>query len=186
MRTAHDAPYAGHMGFRKTLERVARDFYWQGMSRDVQEYCGRCSSCTLGKVPKGRRPAPLQVFEEVSKPFQRTSMDIVGPLPLSTAGNRYLLVFVDHLTKYSEVMPMANQRAETVARLFVEQVVLRHGAPQQLLTDQGTNFTSRLLREVCDLLGIRKLRTTPYHPACNGAVERLNQTIVGMLRHYVS
>lgn len=186
IRTAHDAPYAGHMGPRKTLERVSRDFFWHGMTRDVQEHCRRCLSCTLGKVPKGRKPAPLQVFEEVSKPFQRTSMDIVGPLPVSTEGNRYLLVFVDHLTRYSEVMPMPNQRAETVARLFVENVVLRHGAPQQLLTDQGTNFTSKLLREVCSLLGIRKLQTTPYHPECNGAVERLNQTIVGMLRHYVS
>lgn len=101
------------MGFRKTLERAARDFYWQGISPNVQEYCGRYSSCTLGKVAKGRRHARLQVFEKVSRPFQRTTMDIVGPLPLSTARSRYLLVFVDHLTKYSEVIPMANQRADS-------------------------------------------------------------------------
>ena len=72
-------------------------------------------------------------------------MDIMGPLPLSTQGNRYLLVFVEHLTRYAEVIPMPDQRAETVAHLFVERVVMRHGTPQQLLTDRGANFTSKLL-----------------------------------------
>lgn len=80
---------------------------------------------------------------------------------------------------------MPDQKAQTVVRLFVERVILRYGAPQQLLTDTGANFTSRLLSEVCGSLGVQRLLTTPYHPRCNGAVERLSQTVSGMLGHNV-
>lgn len=186
LRVHHDAPYAGHSGARKTRQRIGMTYFWPGMRRDVLDYCRKCPSCALHKTPKNRKRAPLQVFEELSAPFQRTAMDIVGPLPTTTAGNKYILVFVDHLSRYAEAFPLADQKAETVARVFVEGVVLRHGVPEQLLTDQGTNFVSRVMKEVYDLLGIKKLQTTAYHPECNGAVERLNQTLVTMLSHYVA
>lgn len=93
---------------------------------------------------------------------------------------------MDHLSRYAEAVPLVDQKAETVARAFVEKVVLRHGVPKQLLTDQGTNFVSRVMKEVYDLLGIKKLQTTAYHPECNDAVEMLNQTLVGMLSHFVA
>lgn len=181
----HDTPYSGHRGTGKTSERVREKYFWHGMQKKVQNYCAQCVSCIRHKASHNRRRAPLQVFEEVAHPFQRAGMDIVGPFPTTTEGNRYLLVFVDHLTKYSEVVAMPDQKAETVAKKFVELVILRHGVPQQILTDQGPNFTSRLFQDVCTLLRIRKLQTTAYHPQCNGAVERLNQTLVSMLSHYV-
>lgn len=186
LRVFHDAPYAGHFGVMKTQRRLERYYYWQGMRSDVKEYCANCRSCLERKTPKNRRPAPLQEFEEVSTPFERVGMDILGPLPTTTTGNKYVLVCVDHLTKYAEITALPDQKAETVARAFVETVVLRHGVPRQLLTDQGSNFVSRLMKDVYNLLGIDKRQTTPYHPACNGAVERLNQTASKLLSHYVS
>lgn len=89
-------------------------------------------------MPKGRKPAPLQIFEKVHAPFGRTAMDIVGPLPCTTPGNRYILVFVDHLTRYAETFALENQKAGTVARAFAEGVVLRRDVPLRLLTDQGS------------------------------------------------
>lgn len=186
LRVFHDAPYAGHFGVTKTQKKLERYYYWHGMRSDVKKYCANCRSCLERKTPKNRRPAPLQEFEEVSAPFERIGMDILGPLPTTTTGNKYVLVCVDHLTKYAEITALPDQKAETVARAFVETVVLRHGVPRQLLTDQGSNFVSRLMKDVYDLLGIDKRQTTPYHPACNGAVERLNQTASKLLSHYIS
>ncbi|KAK8773672.1 hypothetical protein V5799_011792 [Amblyomma americanum] len=186
LRAFHDAPCAGHFGVAKTRRRVERLHFWSGMRQDVRDYCAKCHSCLERKTPKGRRPAPIQPFPEVSAPFERTGMDIMGPLPTTTSGNKYILVFVDHLSKYAEAVALPDQKADTVARAFVEQIVLRHGPLRQLLTDRGTNFVSQLMRRVCELLKIAKKQTTPYHPACNGAVERLNQTVAGFLSHFVS
>lgn len=186
IKSFHDAPYAGHLGARKTTLRIKESCFWEGMRKDIKTYCATCASCCLRKSPKNVAPAPLQVFQEVASPFERTAMDIMGPLPTSSEGNRYILVFIDHLTRYAEAIAMPDQKAETVARAFVDKVVLRHSAPQQLLTDRGTNFTSQLMREVYGMLGVKKLQTTAYHPQCNGAVERLNHTISTMISHYVA
>lgn len=181
----HNAPYSGHFGFKKTLRKITAKYVWRGMHRDVKSYCASCESCQLRKSGQRRR-APLELFGEVNEPFERTALDVVGPLPITTEGNKYVLVFVDHFTKFAEALPLRDQKAETVARAFVERIVLRHGVPQQLLTDQGTNFVSGLMKETCRLLGIKKLTTTAYHPESNGAVERLNKTIKGLLSHLVA
>ena len=122
----------------------------------------------------------------VTKPFQKVAMDIVGPLPKTHAGNQYILTFQDHFSKYPEAFPLPDQRATTIARIFVEEIVCRHGTPEKLLTDQGTNFTSELFREICKLLDIKKLQTTAYHPQTNGIVERSHQTIMTGLSQFIS
>ncbi|KAG8236845.1 hypothetical protein J437_LFUL017195 [Ladona fulva] len=112
-------------------------------------------------------------------------MDVVGPLPATYNGNKYILTFQDAFTKYPEAIALRDQKTETIARAFVEKIVLRHGAPHQLLTDRGENFTSTLMREVCKLLGVKKLQTTAYHPAGNGLVERSHRTLMDVLSHFV-
>lgn len=129
--------------------------------------------------------APSAKFPTATEPFELVSMDIVGPLPLSNQGNKYLLTFTD-MTCYCEAIPIPNQTAETVAREFVHKIITRYGVPKRLLTDQGCNFVSSLLRGVCTLLGVQKLRTTPYHPQCNGMIERLHKTLADMLSHFFS
>ncbi|XP_046399957.1 uncharacterized protein LOC124166472 [Ischnura elegans] len=186
LQAYHNSPWAGHMGIRRTLGGVMRNFWWKDVRKDVVRHCKECTSCTERKDPKGKQRAPLQRFQEVTVPFERTSMDIVGPLPRSEKNNRYILTFQDAFSKYPEAFPLPDQKTETVARAFVEGVIVRHGAPRQLLTDRGANFTSALMREVCRILGIRKLQTTAYHPACNGLVERSHRTLMDVLSHFVS
>lgn len=186
LKAFHNAPYAGHFGEKKTRQKIEKSFFWSDMRKEIKHYCACCESCQLRKTSKQRKRAPLQVFGEVTRPFERTAMDIVGPLPCTADGHRYILMFVDHLTRFAEALPLFDQKAETVARAFVEKIVLKHGVPHQLLTDQGSNFVSGLMTEVCKLLGVERLRTTPYHPEANGAVERLNQTVKGLLSHLVA
>ena len=108
-------------------------------------------------------------------------MDVLGPLPMTARGNQYILVMSDHFTKWVEAVPMPNQRAETVAKAFVDEVVTRHGVPTKLLTDQGRNFEADRMKQVLSLLGVQKLRTSPYLPQTDGQVERMNRTLKGIL-----
>ena len=102
-------------------------------------------------------------------------------LPMSMDGNQYAVVFMDYFTKWPEVFAVPDQTAETIARLLVEQVIPRHGVPEQLLSDRGKNFLSSLVQEVCKLIGTKKINTSGYHPQCDGLVEKFNSTLISML-----
>jgi len=112
--------------------------------------------------------------------MQRVALDILGPLPETDRLNKYVLVVGDYFTKWTEAFPQPNMEAETVARCLVE-FICRMGVPKYLHTDQGRNFESNLVKELCHLLGITKTRTTPYHPQSDGMVERFNRTLLNML-----
>ena len=111
-------------------------------------------------------------------------MDIVGPLPKTARGHRYILVICDYATRYPEAMPLKRFTAPAVAEQLME-LFSRHGVPKEILTDQGTNFMSQLLQELYKMLGVKPVRTTPYHPQTDGLVERFNQTLKQMLRKII-
>lgn len=186
LRTCHNLPQAGHQGYEKTLTRVRHYFYWPVMSQHVKKYCQECVSCNQRKTSPHHRPAPLRRFQEVLQPFQCTSMDIVGPLVTSSKGNKFILTFQDEFTRYSEAIAIPDQRADTVARVFVTEIIARHGVPKQLLTDRGSNFVSEVFKKVCALLKIKKLQTTAYHPMGNGRIERFHKTLKACLSHYIA
>ena len=131
-----------------------------------------------GRGGHTNRPA-LQPIT-VGGPFHRVRVDVLQ-LPLTLDNNQYAVVFIDYLTKWVEVFAVLDQKAETIARLFVEGVVCRHGAPGELLSDRGTNFLSNLVLEVCKLFDVKKLNTSGYHPQTNGWCERFNSTLIQML-----
>ena len=180
LKLAHDVPMAGHLGKHKTSCRILQRFYWPSLYQDVARYCKQCEQCQKCAPPRTRK-APLIPLPIMDEPFQRIAMDIVGPLPCSNSGKRYILVVCDYATRYPEAIPMssidANHIAEELVKLFA-----RVGVPQEILTDQGTNFTSQLLQEMYRLLCIKPIRTTPYHPQTDGLVERFNHTLKAMLR----
>lgn len=180
----HSIPWAGHLGKHKTTARIKHHFYWPGLSKDVAQFCKSCPQCqiTSAKIP---HRAPLQPLPVIGTPFERLGMDIVGPVERSKAGNRYMLVVTDYATKYPEVFPLKSIKAKPIAFCLV-QFFARVGFPREILTDQGTNFMSTLLKQVYQLLGIRSLRTSPYHPQTDGLTERFNQTLKQMLRKFVN
>ena len=180
LQLAHDIPLAGHMGKEKTARRVLQRFYWPTLYRDVAKYCRSCGVCQKSSQRRVRH-APLIPLPIVEEPFQRIAMDIVGPLPRSRSGNRYILVICDYATRYPEAVPLKSIDAEHVAEELVK-LFARVGVAQEILTDQGSNFTSQLLVEIYRMLHVHPIRTSPYHPQTDGLVERFNQTLKAMLR----
>ena len=114
------------------------------------------------------------------------SADCLKPLPSTLTGNKYIVVIGDLFTKYVEVFPVATTEASVIAQLFMDHVVFRHGPPRKFLTDRGTNFTSNLVKEMCNLLRIKKVSTSSYHPQTNGFIERVNGILTQTLAMYVS
>ncbi|XP_075770608.1 uncharacterized protein LOC142823438 [Pelodiscus sinensis] len=183
LELAHDHTWAGHLGTEKTQHRVLQRFYWPGVYQDIKNYCASCPQCQKTS-PTRVPPAPLIPLPIVGTPFERIALDLVGPLEKSSRGYIYILVIIDYATRFPEAVPLrratAGAIAEELMRLFS-----RVGLPKELLTDQGTNLTSRIMTELCKLLQVRKLRTSVYHPQTDGLVERFNRTLKEMLRKFV-
>uniref|UniRef100_A0A5S6R425 RNA-directed DNA polymerase n=1 Tax=Trichuris muris TaxID=70415 RepID=A0A5S6R425_TRIMR len=173
----HDVPTAGHMGFQRTLDRVRRTPFWPGFREDVRNYCESCSVCQRVKAP-ALRP-PMQ-FSPIGRPWERLAVDVLQ-LPPSRTGKTYVLTVQDYFTKWLVVRPISNQSAEVTVDTLL-QIFTDFGPPQILHSDQGRNFESLLLKQLCSLFGIRKTRCSPYHPEGNGLVERGNRTIIQVLQ----
>ena len=139
----------------------------------------------MKKRPRVTNKAPLLPIP-VENAFDRVGGDCVGPLPITKRGNRYLIVFSDYLTKWPEAFPVPTIDATLIAKLFVNEIIGRHGALRTLLSDRGQNFLSKLLKEICRLVNTEKVYTSSYHPQTDGLVERLNGTLIQSLSMYVS
>ena len=137
------------------------------------------------KGPNRTKRAPMQLVE-TGRPMERIATDILGELPETINGNRYILVVSDYYTKWTESYPMLNMEARTVAKIIVEEFIARFGVPYSIHSDQGRQFESLLFQEICNLLQIEKTHTTPYHPQSDGMVERFNRTLLNMLSAYVN
>lgn len=185
MHLAHSMPWAGHLGRNKTYLRIASRFYWPSMYTDVHTFCRTCSICQKTCHVRKTDRAYLQPLPIIATPFRRIAMDIVGPLVRSGRGHQYILVVCDYATRFPEAFPLTTVTAPAVLRCLV-QLFSRVGVPDEIITDQGTNFTSKLLQLFHQQLGITVIKTTPYHPQTDGLVERFNQTLKRMLQKFVS
>jgi hypothetical protein len=185
MHYVHDHMSSGHLGEDKTYQRLKQYFYWVNAQQDVSLYCRKCVVCQAQKMPRKTPKAPLQ-STVVGVPFEKCGMDILGPIPLSDRGNKYILSVTDYFTKWVELYPMPDMKVETIVVILVSEFISRYGLMKQLLTDQGRQFESLLFQQLCTSLGIEKLRCSAFHPATNGLTERFNKTIEEMLSKYVS
>ncbi|RLU25236.1 hypothetical protein DMN91_003329 [Ooceraea biroi] len=185
LEEAHDSPAGEHFGVNKTLAKIRQRYYWATCKSDVEDWCASCKVCVAKKGPSSKGKSPIQVYN-VGCPFERMQVDILGPLPVTSAGNKYLLIAVDCFTRWPKAIPLRSKRATTVTETLVGQVFSRHGIPLELHTDQWRNFESRLFKEMSALLGMRKTRTTPLHPQSDGLVERHHQTILYYLAKCVA
>ena len=180
----HNHKLAGHLGIRKTLARIRKRFIWPKMTKDIKQYVRKCLICAKRKSHGGSK-APLQPIPPPQRLWQTIAMDIVGPITTSVNGNNYVLVIVEYLTRYVFAVAIPDQTAETVAKAFINTIILEHGVPEVLITDQGTNFRSKLMETLCKQLGIKQIQTTAYHPQTDGSAESHNKTLMDIIACYV-
>ena len=185
LQQLHDSPVSGgHMAVEKTLDRIRQRFWWPGMRQDVERYIEVCKPCAARRTQGRKLVAELKPFV-VGTRFHKVAADILGPVTLTKDTSfKYILVMTDLFTKYVVTVPLADQTASSVAQAIMENWFLRFGMPDSLHTDQGTNFCSQLLKDVCTLLGVDKTRTSAFHPQGNGQVERHNRVVADMLSKY--
>ena len=180
LQLAHGGMTAGHFGVKKTFARLSRHFLWPGMWSQVKGFVRTCSGCQKGARLVNAK-APLQPLPSVSEPFQKVAFDIVGPLPRTTSGYKYLLTAMCLYTKFPEAIPLKRIDNLSVLNAMME-IFSRYGMPKELLTDQGSVFTSSLTRHMCKTFEVHKIRTSPYHPQSDGALERWHACLKGMLK----
>ena len=179
LELAHGSPVGGHFGVQKTVEKIKQRFHWLNTAKDVNYLCENCPTCNRHKTHTSNRGALIPIYTKA--PFERVAMNIVGPLPRTQRGIRYILTVVDNFTKHVTAYALPDQEAVTIARVFLNEFISRFGVPYIIHTDQGANFESNMFKELFQLLNIKKTLTTPYHLQCDGHIERMNRTPIELL-----
>ena len=180
LRMAHNSPIAGHNASERTLSTIKTRMDLPGVAKDVKDLCASCpifQKTGLAIIVK----APLNPLSVIKEPLTRIAMDVFGPLNRTKAGNKYILVLMDYATKWPEAFALRNVTAETIVNCLIE-VTARIRVPQELLTDNGSNFMSKVMKKYCSMIGIKQIRTSPYHPQRDCMVEYFNATLKRLLR----
>lgn len=137
----HNDPLAGHLGIKRTMARVRCRFYWAGYNLTVERWCKRCKECQKRHQPDKKSKGQMKTYV-IGEPLERISLDILGPVTRSYNGNKYILVVTDYFTRFAEAYSLQDIEASTVADKLLTEFICRYGVPQQIHTDQGSQFTS--------------------------------------------
>ena len=179
--SAHSGPLAAHLGFDRTIAQLRPYYYWPDMAKNVTNWCRSCDICARSRGPPPRAHASMHKVIAAA-PMDMVAIDILSGLPTASDGSTCILVAVDYFTKWAEAYALPNEEAATCMTALYQNFFSRFGLPTQLHSDQGRNFESNLVSELTKLTGIRRTRTTPFHPRSDGQTERMNRTILAMLR----
>src|SRR5215813_6977525 len=170
----HDNELSAHFSTQTTYDKIKQRYWWKGMRKDIDEYVKTCDRCQRRGKPFGKHELhPIKV----KYPFYQIGIDIVGPLPETPKGNKYIVVAIDYFTKWPEAKALKEANAKEVSTFIYEDIICRHGCSQRILSDRGSHFNNRLVKELVDKFQVKHGFSTPYHPKTNGLVERFNRTL---------
>ena len=182
LKSCHDSKISGHLGQAKTLEIVSRNYFWPRMRQYINEYIQTCDTCARNKTPRHAPYGQLHPLPIPAGPWESVSMDYIVELPLSN-GHDAIYVCVDRLTKMAHFCPTtSNVTAEQTAQLYLQNIFKHHGLPNNIISDRGTQFTSKFTRRLLELCDIKSNKSTAYHPQSDGQTERVNQVLEQYLR----
>jgi len=170
----HDDPTAAHQGANTVYQHISKRYVWETMRKDVMEYVKTCRECQMRGGPKKTPGISLIRANDI---FERWGIDIVGPLPVTERGNKYIVVAMDYFTRWPEAIALKSANAITVADFIYESIICRFGAPKIIQSNQETHFVNEIIKELTAKFRIRHSLSSPYHPQSNGLVERFNRTL---------
>ena len=180
MAAIHNSSVSGHQGPDRSIWSARRRFFWRHMDRHLKNFAATCPSCLKYKGTT-HPPVAIRRYPIPDRPWEKISMDLVGRLPTTQKGNKFILVIVDFLTRYTVTMPLQTKSAKEVA-LALTSVFCEHGVPHVILSDNGLEFRNSVMAELSNILNFKHATIAVYHPASQGLVERTNQTIMIALR----
>lgn len=186
LHSLHDHVTAGHLGIAKTYHKIKQRFYWPRMYRDIRSYVLSCKKCGGNKICTQAQMGMLQPIPPTCRPFERLGMDELGPFQQSIDGNQRVIVLTDYATRMVFARAVPNGSAYEVAKFLVEDILLKHGTPKEILTDRGREFVNETFRLIGSAFGFEHLKSTAYHPRTNGLTERFNGTLARMLSAYTA
>nr|GEU32856.1 putative ribonuclease H-like domain-containing protein [Tanacetum cinerariifolium] len=158
-------------------------YWWPGMKRDITEYVSKCLTCSKIKAEHQKPSGLLQQPEIPEWKWEKITMDLVTKLPKSSSGHDAIWVVVDRLTKSAYFLPIhEDYKTEKLARIYINEIVARHGVPVSIISDCNGRFTSHLWQALQKALGTKLNMSTTYHPETDGQSERTTQTLEDMLR----
>ena len=171
---------SGHFGSKKTRKNIQSSFYWKGIGRDIQDFCKKCKKCVAFNNHR-RDVQPQQPIPVITEPWKKLAMDIVGPLTRTTTGYHYILTVIDTATRYPVAIPLKRVDTQTTCDALLS-IFADFGTPEEVVHDNGGNFTAELMQQVMKTLGVHRIVTSPYHPEANGIIERFNGTLKKTLK----
>src|SRR6266540_7166719 len=178
MYTFHNDPTAGHLGYKKVLQKLLERYYWPDMAKDVKQYIAACYQCQMKK--------PMQKINELhpippSRLFDRWEVDVVGPLPITPKGNRYIIVAVEYLFKWQEAKAVSEANALIISNFLYQNIICRFECFTHLHTDRGTEFVNEVVEKLTERFRVKHHRSIPYRPQANGLVKRFNKSLCDSL-----
>ena len=156
------------------------------MKTDIQNYIEHCLGCQLKKLVRVKTKQPMRIKDTPEASFDKIAMDIVGPLPTTEKGNTCIVTMQDLLTKYVLAVALPKATSENIANALIKHFISIFGSPKVILTDQGANFLSGLMKRVAKKFRIKQCNTTAYHPQSNGSLERSHHTLIEYLKQYAT
>ena len=183
----HDSPISGHLGVKRTKLRIKSRAFWSGMSKDIHEYVKTCKICQTCKIEALKPRGFLELTEPAKRVFEVIFVDLIGPLPVSSGGrrNEFVLVVVDQLSKWVEIFPLREAKSSKICTLLEDEVFCRYGSPSILVSDNGSQFTSKMLIDLCKSWKIKHKFISLYHPQANLA-ERINRNLKTLIICYIT
>uniref|UniRef100_A0ABD2W598 RNA-directed DNA polymerase n=1 Tax=Trichogramma kaykai TaxID=54128 RepID=A0ABD2W598_9HYME len=158
----HSSPFRGHKGITQTYRKIRERFYWRNIRDDITESINNCASCQENKITRAKTRNPMITPETPIEAFDKVSIDTVGKLRTTTAGNCHILTMQCHLTKYLLAIPLLNIKATTIANAQAKNLICQFGAPRAILSDRGTSFLSEIVRKQLQVLKIEHLTSNGY------------------------
>ena len=183
LQLAHDSVLSGHYGVEKTFDRLIQDWFWPTMKKDIANYCRECKVCIRNRRTSEQR-VELKPLQTTTRFNERVHVDLMGPLP-AVSGNKYILVMVDAFSNLIGLEAIPDKTAETVAMAFLTGWIKLHGCPEHLNSDQGSEFTNRMFKHLCQKLNIQHRFSSVMHPQSNGRAERIVREVITYLRKYL-